>query len=162
MPTTAARAGRAIGLGLAMLAAAALGAPSPAAAHEVLHAVESGRALAVRAFFPDGRAMGEAQYQVWSPADPEVPWQRGWTDRKGWLSFVPDAGGRWRVRVVDAAGHGLDVGVEAGAAAGSGSNAPSAAELALRPLLGLAAIGAVLAALLAWHRRRRRAPGGPP
>jgi nickel transport protein len=160
MATTSARAGRAIGPGLAMLAAAA--APSPAAAHEVLHAVESGRAVAVRAFFADGRAMGEAQYQVWSPADPEVPWQRGWTDRKGWLSFVPDAGGRWRVRVVDAAGHGLDVAVEAGAAGGSGSGAPSAAELALRPLLGLAAIGAVLAALLAWHRRKGRARGGPP
>jgi hypothetical protein len=60
------------------------------------------------------------------------------------------------VRVVDAAGHGLDVGVDAGVAAGEAA-APSAAALAVRPLLGLAAIGAVVAALLAWHRRRGRA-----
>lgn len=152
--------GRAIRSGLAALAAAALAAP--AAAHEVLHAVERGRAVAVRAFFADGRPLREAQVEVFSPADPGAPWQRGWTDREGWLSFVPDTAGRWRVRVIDAAGHGFDVGVDVGAAAGqAGDAAPSAAALAVRPLLGLAAIGAVLAALLAWSRRRGRAPGAP-
>jgi nickel transport protein len=156
MATTPARERRAIRSSLAALAAAALAAPAFAAAHEVLHAVDRGRAVAVRAFFADGRALRDAQYQVWSPADPGTPWQRGRTDREGWLSFVPDAGGRWRVRVVDAAGHGLDVGVDAGVAAGEAA-APSAAALAVRPLLGLAAIGAVVAALLAWHRRRGRA-----
>ncbi|HSB19949.1 MAG TPA: hypothetical protein VLD85_08085 [Anaeromyxobacteraceae bacterium] len=157
MATTPARERRAVHPGLAALAAAALAAPALAAAHEVLHAVDRGRAVAVRAFFADGRPLRDAQVQVWSPADLGTPWQRGWTDRQGWLSFVPDAGGRWRVRVVDAAGHGLDVGVEVGAAAAGEAAAPSAAALAVRPLLGLAAIGAVVAALLAWHRRRGRA-----
>lgn len=140
----------------ASLAALALSA-APAAAHETLHEIRRDRAVAVRATFADGQALAYAAYEVYSPADPRIPWQKGRTDRAGWLAFVPDVPGRWRVKVVEADGHGLDLEVDA-LAAGAAPPAPaSGAAFVLRPLLGLAVIGAAFAALY-LARRRGRAP----
>jgi nickel transport protein len=130
--------------------------PSGAGAHEVLHAVERGRAIAVHAWFPDGQDLAYATYEVFSPADPKLPHQKGRTDRRGWLAFVPDAPGRWRVRVVDGTGHGLELEVEADA--GAGAAKPSTAGVVLRPLLGVAVIGALFAALALAYRRKEHAP----
>ncbi len=141
--------------------AAILVATPPASAHEVLHLVERGRAVAVKAYESDGEALADRAYQVYSPADPERPYQEGRTDRRGWLAFVPDVAGKWRVKVLDETGHGLDMKIDAapGAAAGAPADeAPSAAAFALRPLLGLLAIAAVFAALLAFYRRKRSGP----
>jgi nickel transport protein len=132
-------------------------APAAAGAHEVLHAIERGRAIAVRAYESDGEAMADDPYEVYSPADPKTPHQKGRTDRNGWLAFVPDAPGKWRVKVIADAGHGLDVEVDAGpaaAAAPTGSAAPSSAAFVLRPLVGLAVLAAVFAGLYVFQRRR--------
>ena len=139
-------------------AAAALAAPA-AGAHELLHAVERDRAVAVKAYYADGEALADARYEVFSPADPKIPHQKGRTDRNGWLAFVPDAPGAWRVKVVDDGGHGIDVEVDASGAKATpapAGSAPSTAAFVLRPLAGLAAIAAIFAALFAFHRRRRR------
>ena len=138
------------------LAVAALLAPPPAAAHEVLHTVERGRAVAVRAYFADGEGLAYAQYEVFSPADPRIPHQKGRTDRNGYLAFVPDARGPWRVRILDDGGHGLDLQVDAAGAPAAAGVATSA--FVLRPLLGLVALGAVFAGLYLLQRRR----GAPP
>ena len=138
--------------------AAAVGA-APARAHEVLHAVERNRAVALRAYFADGEPMAYAQYEVFAPADPKIPHQKGRTDRSGWLAFVPDAPGSWRVKVADSTGHGLDVAIDAAATgeargpATLASGSASTAAFVLRPLLGLAAIGALFAVLWSFHRR---------
>jgi nickel transport protein len=138
---------------LLLLVAAPAG---PARAHEVLHVVERGRAIALRATYADGEPLAYAQYEVFSPADPRLPHQKGRTDRAGWLAFVPDAPGAWRVKVADATGHGVDATVDADAApsraAPTASQLPAAA-FVLRPLVGLAAIGALFAALVLWRRR---------
>jgi len=145
-------------------AAAALSAAvllaAPALAHETLHELDRARAIAVRAFESDGEPLGDAAWEVYSPADPRAPWQRGRTDRNGWLSFVPDAPGRWRVRVIEPAGHGLDLFVEAGAAApeSAAGAPPSGAAFVLRPLAGLAAIGLLFAVIFLVQRRRRPSP----
>lgn len=144
---------RAAAAGLVLLFAA------PALAHEVLHEVQRGKAIAVRAYFADGEALAYAAYEVHSPADPRIPWQKGRTDRAGWLAFVPDVPGKWRVKVIDDTGHGLDVQVDAEAAAPpAAGGAPSSAAFLLRPLVGLAAIGAVFAALFFTYRRRGTTP----
>ena len=148
---------------LAALAAAALLSPLAATAHEVLHAVERGRAVAVKAYFADGEVLAYTQYEVFSPADPKIPYQKGRTDRSGYLAFVPDTAGNWRVKVVDNTGHGLDIQVEAGTASGvpsgsAGSRIASTVAFVLRPLVGLAAIVAVFAALIIFQRRRRTSP----
>lgn len=144
-----ARLAPAAALALVMALAAA-----PATAHETLHEVARGKAIAVRARFAGGEVLAYTAYEVYSPADPRIPYQKGRTDRGGWLAFVPDAPGQWRVRVIDDAGHGLDVQVDAAASAGDPPPAASGAALLLRPLLGLAALGAVFAALYLAARRR--------
>lgn len=136
------------------LVAALLGA-APAAAHETLHEIQRGKAIAVRAYFADGEVLAYADYEVYAPADPAIPHQKGRTDRAGWLAFVPDAPGTWRVKVIDDGGHGLDLLVDADApSASSPAGLASGAAFVLRPLAGLLAIGAVFAAL--WLARRRR------
>jgi nickel transport protein len=134
--------------------------PDLAGAHEVEHDVERGRAVAVRVH-SDGDPLAYAEYEVYSPSDSSIPHQKGRTDRNGWLAFVPDAAGAWRVKVVDATGHGLDVAVDALAPAergqpGSGQVSPGA--FVLRPLLGIAAVAAVFAALYLLYRRKGSAP----
>jgi len=148
------------GAARAALLAAALAA-SPARAHETLHDVERGRAIAVRAYFADGDCLAYAAYEVYSPADPRIPHQKGRTDRNGWLAFVPDAAGKWRVKVIEATGHGLDLEIDAATSAlapavPSGPRSPVA--FVLRPLVGLAAIGAVFAALYLGYRRKKGRP----
>ena len=102
---------------LAVVVIAVLGAP--ALAHETLHQVVPGRGLAVRAYESDGAPLAQTPFEVYSPADPGRAWTTGLTDRDGWLAFVPNAPGRWRVRVVEATGHGLDLAVEAALPSGT-------------------------------------------
>jgi nickel transport protein len=139
--------------------ALALAAPGGARAHEILHEVRRDGAVAVRAWFPDGESLAYVQAEVFSPADPAIPHWKGRTDRNGWLAFVPDLPGRWRVRVVDATGHGLDTVVEVAAPgavqAGGAAGPPSSAAFALRPAVGVALIAAIFAFLVAVARRRR-------
>lgn len=144
---------------LATTAAAVLG-PLAASAHEVLRDVERGRGIAVKAYFANGEALAYAQYEVFSPADPKIPHQKGRTDRNGYVAFVPDTPGKWRVKVVDATGHGLEFQLDAepasaGVSSGSGdARVASGAAFVLRPLLGLALIGAVFAALVSFRRKK--------
>jgi nickel transport protein len=142
----------------ALAAVAWLAAPGAASAHETLHEVRRGNAVSVRAYFADGEPLAYRAYEVYSPADPRIPWQKGRTDRAGWLAFVPDVPGRWHVKVIDEGGHGLDLLVDAGApteAAGStAGGAGAVAAFVLRPLVGIAVIAAVFAALILAYRRR--------
>lgn len=142
-----------------LVAAVAALAPWPARGHEVLQQVEWNRAVALRAYFADGEVLAYAQYEVYSPADPKIPHQKGRTDRDGWLAFVPTTPGKWRVKVVDSSGHGLDAVVESAPASAAvvASSAPAPASTAafvLRPLVGLAAIAGVFGILLAVYRRQ--------
>lgn len=142
-----------------LAAVVAVLAPSAARPHEVLHQVEWNRAAALRVSFANGEVLAYAQYEVYSPADPRIPHQKGRTDREGWLAFVPTTPGAWRVKVFDDTGHGLDVVVESApassAAAGASRPAPaSTAAFVLRPLVGIGSIGAVFGVLFGVYRRR--------
>ncbi len=144
----------------AILAASMLAVALPSRAHEVLHEVERGRAIAVRVHYADGEGLAYVEAEVFSPKDARIPHWKGRTDRNGFVSFVPDAPGTWRVRVVDSTGHGLDatVDVPAGGEAVAPDRGASASPLAvqLRPLLGVAAIALVFGLLVLLGRRRRR------
>ncbi len=151
-------------LELAAFAVALASLPLVASAHEVLRDVEQGKAVAVKVYFADGEALAYTQYEVFSPADPKIPIQKGRTDRNGYLAFVPDAAGKWRVKVVDNSGHGLDTQVDVGALGGSGSSRASAGSalsttaFVLRPLAALAVIGAVFYVLVTFYRRKGATP----
>jgi len=141
----------------AVLVLALLAAAAPARAHEVLHAVERGRAVAVKAYFADGEPLAYTEYQVFSPADHKIPYQKGRTDRAGYLAFVPDPPGKWRVVVTDSTGHGLDIEVDAGTAQSPAS--PTAAvsswAFAARPLVGVLVIVALFTLLVSIYRRKK-------
>ena len=133
----------------------------PAAAHEVTAEVTRDRSVAVRARTHDGDGLGNAVAEVFSPADPATPFWKGRTDRNGWVAFVPDAPGRWRVQVVDPTGHGVvaTVDVPAPGAAGPGpaSSPPASAGASLaRPVVGVTLVAAIFGLLYAWGRRSRR------
>ena len=144
---------------LPLLAAACLA--SPAAAHEVTSEVVRGRAVAVRALTHDGAPLADAMAEVFSPADDSAPFWRGRTDRRGWVAFVPDAPGRWRVRVVDPTGHGIDTTVEVPAPGSSGTSPegappPSAATWGGRTLGGVVLLAGVFGLLFLMGRSKRR------
>lgn len=145
--------------GLAATAALLALFASSASAHETLHELQRGKAIAVKAYFVDGEVLAYTAYEVYSPADPKIPHQKGRTDRGGWLAFVPDAPGKWRVKVIDDTGHGLDLEVDAaGTSEAPRAGAVSGAAFVLRPLVGLLAIGVVFAALFFAYRRRGASP----
>ncbi|MGC4121486.1 MAG: hypothetical protein QM765_44310 [Myxococcales bacterium] len=134
-------------------------APSSAQAHEVLHTVEPGKAWAVKLRYADGEPLAYVPFEVYSPADPKIPYLKGRTDRSGYVAFVPDVPGAWRVKVVDDSGHGLDTTIDVGAAASAATASPNPdANLALRPLIGFAVIAVVFAALFWGYRRRAARP----
>jgi nickel transport protein len=150
---------------LAFVAAAWLA--GPARAHEVVAEVTHDRAVAVRARSHDGGGLANATAEVFSPADAAVPFQKGRTDRNGWMAFVPDVPGRWRVRVVDDTGHGVTVEVDVPApgvpvAGPAGPAAPSPPPSSprsdwitlARPLAGVALIAALFGFLSLRGRRR--------
>ena len=137
-------------------------APAGARAHEVLHAVERGPAVAVHVYESDGDPVADAAFEVYAPAQPAKPYQTGRTDPRGYLAFVPDAPGAWRVRVIDPSGHGLDTTVRVEGAGGAFPGAvpqPPAPGIAfvLRPLVGVALLAILFAALFLAQRRKRKA-----
>jgi nickel transport protein len=129
-------------------------AAAPAAAHEVLHEVERGRSVAVRARYPDGRGLADAQAEIYSPADRQVPAWTGRTDRHGWVAFVPDVPGPWAVRIFDASGHGTIALVDVPAPGEAGpSTVTSPLAFLLRPVLGVVLI-ALIVGFLSWRSSR--------
>jgi len=148
---------RSLALALALL----LCLPALARAHEVLHEVRAAGAVAVKFFESDGDLLDDAPFEIWSPAEAKGPWQRGRTDRGGWLAFVPAAPGRWRIKVVGEDGHGAEVVVDT--AALSPGTAPAAAPaplpgvaFVLRPLLGVLLVGALFGGLVVLYRKKAR------
>lgn len=135
---------------------------APAAwAHETLHEVVQGKAVAVKAYFVDGEALAYTPCEVFSPTDSKIPWQKGRTDRDGYVTFLPSVPGAWRVRVTDDTGHGLDVTVDVpaegrAAPAANGGEAVGTLAFVLRPLVGLALVALVFAGLTRAYRRREK------
>ena len=133
----------------------------PAVAHEISAEVARDRAVAVRARGHEGGGLAGAEAEVFSPADPATPFWKGRTDRDGWVAFVPNAPGRWRVRVFDTTGHGIVTDFEVpppGAPhAGPGSPpGPSASTALARPLVGVAIVAAIFGFLYVRGRSRGR------
>jgi nickel transport protein len=132
--------------------------PSVLSAHEVLHTIEKNKAYAVKVYFADGEEMSYAEFEIYSPEDPKIPYQKGRTDRSGYLSFVPDANGKWRVKVFEQSGHGQDVEIDTGGMDLSSSFQKSdSSNIAfyLRPVIGVSVI-VLIFSLLYWINKKKR------
>lgn len=135
-------------------AAAFVFAFAPAAAHETHHEIHRDKAIAVKAFIEDGEVFAYTPYEIYSPADPKIPYQKGSTDREGFVAFVPNTAGKWRLKVIDPTGHGLDIEVDTADVGVTSGGAVSTAAFVLRPVVGLLLIGAIFAGLFLLYRRK--------
>ncbi|HOE96737.1 MAG TPA: hypothetical protein PLS90_07520 [Candidatus Sumerlaeota bacterium] len=76
--------------------------------------------------YENGTPLAGATVAIFAPQR-EEPYQEGRTDPAGRFAFIPDAGGRWRIRLDDSSGHVLERQVDipaAGSPAASGPAAP--------------------------------------
>ena len=155
-----------------LVLAAGLAWPAGPRAHGVSSEVEQrGDARAVRVRYHGGKPLADAVYQVLRPGSPDTVAREGRTPSDGWIEFVPDVPGAWRVKIVDRTGHGRVVTVDVPARApapppepavvrappAAQETAPPPEDGARHPLAvaaGAAAIVAGFAALRAVRRRR--------
>ena len=77
---------------------------APGDAHTVNYEVQQ-KGLAVKVFFPAQDPASYAEYEVFAPGE-ELPHQTGRTDRNGFVAFVPDRQGIWKVKVIGESAHG--------------------------------------------------------
>jgi nickel transport protein len=74
--------------------------------HSINYQVQE-KGIAVRAFYTEKDPSSYAQYEIWGPGDKEeIPHQTGRTDKNGFLSFVPDRAGTWKIRLWGESSHG--------------------------------------------------------
>jgi len=65
------------------------------------------KGIALRAFYSERDPSSYSQYEIWGPGDREdIPHQTGRTDKNGFLAFVPDRAGTWKIRVWGESSHG--------------------------------------------------------
>ncbi len=66
------------------------------------------KGIAVRAFYSEKDPSSYSSYEIWGPGDREdLPHQTGRTDKNGFLAFVPDRAGTWKIRLWGESSHGF-------------------------------------------------------
>jgi nickel transport protein len=74
--------------------------------HSINYQVQE-KGVAVRAFYSEKDPSSYSQYEIWGPGDKDdLPHQTGRTDKNGFLSFVPDRSGTWKIRLWGESSHG--------------------------------------------------------
>lgn len=83
--------------------------------HSIHYEIQQ-KGMAMRVFYAKDDPAGYSQYELFGPGDPE-PHQTGRTDKNGFLGFVPDRPGIWKIKVWGESTHGfhgvtMEVGVD--------------------------------------------------
>ena len=89
----------------ALTAAVHIGTAGKAFAHGSGWSQENSFAVVLSLYYADQTPMLYCEVQVFSPADPKIPYQKGRSDRNGFFSFKPDRPGLWSFSASDAEGH---------------------------------------------------------
>ncbi|HWR57928.1 MAG TPA: hypothetical protein VN328_03490 [Thermodesulfovibrionales bacterium] len=76
-----------------------------ACAHTVNYDVQQ-KGLAIKIFYSAQKPASYAEYEIFAPGE-ELPHQTGRTDRGGFVAFVPDRQGLWKVKVTGESAHGF-------------------------------------------------------
>lgn len=74
-------------------------------AHSIQYHVEQ-KGFAIRAFYSDRDAASYSQYELYGPGDRE-PHQIGRSDKNGYVAFVPDRPGAWKLQIWGESTHGF-------------------------------------------------------
>lgn len=80
-------------------------ATSTVQAHSINYQVEQ-KGMAVRAYYSEKDAAAYSQYELYGPGDKD-PHQTGRTDKNGYIGFVPDRPGTWKLQVWGESTHGF-------------------------------------------------------
>jgi nickel transport protein len=81
-----------------------MGIAVQAEAHSINYLVEQ-KGMAIRAFYSENDPAAYSQYELYGPGDKE-PHQLGRTDKNGYVAFVPDRPGIWKLQVWGESSHG--------------------------------------------------------
>lgn len=76
-----------------------------ALAHSINYQVEQ-KGMAVRAYYSEKDVAAYSEYELFGPGD-KAPYQTGRTDRNGYIGFVPDRPGVWKLQVWGESSHGF-------------------------------------------------------
>jgi nickel transport protein len=74
-------------------------------AHTVNYDVQQ-KGISVRIFYTADDPANYAEYELFGPED-AVPYATGRTDKRGFLCFLPDRKGEWKVKVLGESSHGF-------------------------------------------------------
>jgi len=75
-----------------------------AEAHSINYLVQQ-KGMAVRAYYSENDPAAYSQYELYGPGDKE-PHQIGRTDKNGYIAFVPDRMGTWKLQIWGESSHG--------------------------------------------------------
>jgi nickel transport protein len=78
---------------------------TPVAAHTVNYHVEN-RGISLRVFYDPEDPASYSSYEILGPGD-TIPHQKGRSDKNGFVSFMPDRGGTWVIKVLGESEHGM-------------------------------------------------------
>jgi nickel transport protein len=90
---------------LVFLPIAALFSGPAAEAHSIHYDVQR-KAMAVHIYYSENDPAAYSRYELYGPGDKE-PHQTGRTDKNGYLGFVPDRPGTWKLQVWGESLHGF-------------------------------------------------------
>jgi nickel transport protein len=79
---------------------------APAAQAHTIHYDVQQKAMAVHVYYSENDPAAYSRYELYGPGDKE-PHQTGRTDKNGFLGFVPDRPGTWRLQVWGESSHGF-------------------------------------------------------
>ena len=80
--------------------------PGVSRGHSLNYQMEQ-KGIAIRAFYTDKDPASYSQFEIYGPGDrDDLPHQTGRTDKNGFLAFVPDRPGTWKVKIWGESSHG--------------------------------------------------------
>jgi len=77
-----------------------------ACAHTVNYDVQQRSVAAIKVFYTANDPANYAEFEVYAPEGGDLPHQTGRTDKNGFVSFIPDRQGTWKVKVLGESAHG--------------------------------------------------------
>ncbi|MFQ6104642.1 MAG: hypothetical protein ACE5OP_10160 [Candidatus Glassbacteria bacterium] len=125
----------------------------PASGHDLHYKVTQGEAIVIRLFHPDNTSFSNESYEIFREGE-KTPFQVGDTDANGRITFIPDEGGDWRIRVFSEDGHGMDITLETDELGVPIDTDMSLFDRYSRILVGIAIILGGFAIINLFYRRR--------
>lgn len=121
--------------------------------------IDTSPAISFKSGFSSGEPIAYGEVLIYSPADSEVEYQNGRTDRNGVFTFLPDRAGIWKVEVDGGLGHKLMFDVTVSEPSAENRNGVNVAGMghssqAVNAALGLSLLLNVALGALYWRKRK--------